>query len=80
MLDTDRMFQPEDIMRRREFVAVLGGMFSVLPLVARAQRLDRPRRVGVLIGTEDVESLAELAAFDRTHTARPRRRSDRVSD
>jgi hypothetical protein len=26
-----------------------------------------------------VESLAELAAFDRTHTARPRRRSDRVS-
>jgi hypothetical protein len=74
------MFQPEDIMRRREFVAALGGMFSVLPLVARAQRLDRPRRVGVLIGTEDVESLAELAAFNRIHTARPRRRSDRVSD
>jgi putative ABC transport system substrate-binding protein len=49
-------------MRRREFVTALGGMMCTWPLAAHAQRLD-PRRVGVLIGTEDVESLAEIAAF-----------------
>jgi putative ABC transport system substrate-binding protein len=49
-------------MRRREFVIVLGGVMCTWPLAAHAQRPD-PRRVGVLMGTEDVESLAEIAAF-----------------
>jgi len=39
-------------MRRREFIAGLGGV-AVRPLAARAQQPDRVRRVGVLIGTDE---------------------------
>jgi hypothetical protein len=50
--------------RRREFVAGFGAA-AAWPVVARAQRDERPRLVGILMNTtkDDPDSVAEVDAL-----------------
>jgi putative tryptophan/tyrosine transport system substrate-binding protein len=53
-------------MRRREFIAVLGGVAVIWPLTTRAQQPSQIPRIGLIMGgTEenDPESQARIAAF-----------------
>jgi putative ABC transport system substrate-binding protein len=50
-------------MKRREFIAVVGGVAAIWPIAARAQQM---RRIGVLLVTseDDPESQARIVAFE----------------
>jgi putative ABC transport system substrate-binding protein len=54
-------------MRRREFIALLGGATVAWPLAAHAQQSGPMRRIGVLCGTaeDDPQIVAGLAAFKK---------------
>jgi putative ABC transport system substrate-binding protein len=52
-------------MRRREFIAILGGAAAAWPLAARAQQPDRLRRIGVLMpaAADDSQFQTWVGAF-----------------
>ncbi len=54
-------------MRRREFIALIGGLSAGWPLAAPGQQMERARRVGVLmnLAESDPESQIRMSAFIR---------------
>jgi putative ABC transport system substrate-binding protein len=53
------------VIRRREFVALLGGAAAAWPLAARAQQSERMRRIGILlpVAADDAEFQTRVGAF-----------------
>jgi hypothetical protein len=63
-----RFRREEKLMRRREFIMLVGSAAATWPLAARAQQPDRMRLIGVLAGYAESDSAAQsnVAAFRRT--------------
>ena len=53
------------MMKRREFITLLGGAATTWPLAARAQQPDRMRRIGIILpaAADDTEFQARVGAF-----------------
>ena len=52
-------------MKRREFIALVGGAAATWPVAVLAQQPERVRRIGVLMSqvANDANSLAQMGAF-----------------